>query len=113
LSFVHNPQFAVMLNFLEVAAGTPRRPATRMQDALPYLQMTNGAYRSSGGSSSFAPELVAREGALYRVLGQDGVLGLDEQFEQFAADPAATPPLLANALGPWIEADAIPSHPDF
>jgi hypothetical protein len=107
LMFDHDPKTAAMLDFLGLIEGSVPRAATRLQDTLSYLQMVNGAYQSSGGSSSFAPELIERAGAVYCVRG------LDEQFAAFATDPARTPSLLTDEPMPWIETAAIREQPDF
>jgi predicted dehydrogenase len=92
---------AAALDFLRAVRDPAHRPFTRLEDCLPYLQTVNGALQSSGGAQAFESSLVRRHETETGRGGYYTVDGLDEELAAFAADPAATPSLLAP--GEWIE----------
>jgi hypothetical protein len=95
---VHATSF---LDFLRTLREPAHRPFTRLEDCLPYLQTVNGALQSSGGAQAFEPSRVHRHNTENERGGYYTVDGLDDELAAFAADPTATPSLLAP--GEWIE----------
>lgn len=96
---------AVTLDFLRAIADPEHRPATSLQDTLPYLQLVNGALQSSGGAGDFPADKVQRLEAT-----KDGyfvVDGLDEQFAAFDAHFDHVPELLSAQAQPWVRAETL------
>jgi predicted dehydrogenase len=103
LAFESLTHVSSVLDFLRAVHQPEHRPFTRVQDTLAYLQMVNGAYQSSKGSSAFAADRVKRV-AERTPEAHYQVDGLDAEFEAFRADADAVPPSLAASDTSWLQA---------
>lgn len=98
-AFVYQDMVSIMMDFFSAIEGV-KCAATELPDSLPFLYTVNGALKSNGGISSFAPDIVSTEHAntakqIY------AVKGLDDEIHALMADPTATPTLVAP--GHWVE----------
>ena len=72
------------------------------QEALPYMQLVNGALQSSNGSSFFAEEAISQSAA-GTPQRRYNVAGLDDAMQALAADPEAVSPIFGVEFNPWVE----------